>query len=329
MEWQFFEEDEKVDQEILSSDVMTDEIFTPDPELIKRLEHIRKRLFYGSIILGVVIGGAFITGTIIKLVRMDDELSQWIYSGLMFGAMFFIILIAGAFNGRNRFRKEVKELLIFPMLKNHFSNLTYSWDGVWTMNDISKMGLLRTESKYRSEDYISADYQGIHFEQAEVQSMANNTNTKQAVDFFRGRIIVLANPTWSGMHQVKIYSKGFEKRDIPLGFKRIEMENVEFNRLFDVYSDSSHHAFYVLTPQIMERMAEFGRRYPRLVFHVTDGKMYVGVDQIARDAFEVDLHKPLDYNRIRGNISIDVQVIKDLIDVMKIDNQKMDSINYE
>lgn len=87
--------------------------------------------------------------------------------------------------------------------------------------------------------------------------------------------------------------------------------------------------FYVLTPQIMERMAEFGRRYPRLVFHVTDGKMYVGVDQIARDAFEVDLHKPLDYNRIRGNISIDVQVIKDLIDVMKIDNQKMDSINYE
>lgn len=321
MEWQLFEEDEKVDQEILNSDVMTEELFTPEPELLERLEHIRKRLFYGSIILGVVIGGAFITGTIIKLVRMDDELSQWIYSGLMFGAMFFIILIAGAFNGRNRFRKEVKELLIFPMLKNHFSNLTYSWDGVWTMNDISKMGLLRTESKYRSEDHISADYQGIHFEQAEVQSMASST-----VDCFRGRIIVLTNPAWSGMHQVKIYSKGFDKRDIPLGFKRIEMENVEFNQLFDVYSDSSHHAFYVLTPQIMERMAEFGRRYQRLAFRLTDGKMYVGVDQIARDAFEVNLHKPLDYNRIRGNISIDVQVIKDLIDVMKIEGQKTDSI---
>lgn len=41
------------------------------------------------------------------------------------------------------------------------------------------------------------------------------------------------------------------------------------------------------------------------------------------------MYKLLDYNRIRGNISIDVQVIKDLIDVMKIDNQKTDSINYE
>ena len=41
------------------------------------------------------------------------------------------------------------------------------------------------------------------------------------------------------------------------------------------------------------------------------------------------MHKPLDYNRIRGNISIDVQVIKDLIDVMKIDNQKTESIEND
>lgn len=329
MDWQFFEEDEKVDQEILSSDVMTDEIFTPDPELLKRLDRIRRRMFRVEVISLIMLAGAFVAGTIIKLIRMDDDVSYFIFFGLMLGAFIIGLFITGIYRGKRQFRKTVKEELIFPALRNHFDHLIYYWDGLWTKDDIIRMGFLKGIEDGRSEDYISAEYHGVHFEQADVTTSGKKDAGGKEHGYFRGRILVFENSKWRGDYKVKVYSKGFEDRDILPDFQKVEMENVKFNQLFDVYSDSSHHAFYVLAPQIMERMAEFGRRYPRLVFHVTDGKMYVGVDQIARDAFEVDLHKPLDYNRIRGNISIDVQVIKDLIDVMKIDNQKMDSINYE
>lgn len=42
-------------------------------------------------------------------------------------------------------------------------------------------------------------------------------------------------------------------------YKYIETENVEFNEYFTCHCDSSHDLFYMLTPQLMEKLIELNK----------------------------------------------------------------------
>jgi hypothetical protein len=42
--------------------------------------------------------------------------------------------------------------------------------------------------------------------------------------------------------------------------KRIELENVEFEKIFDVYSDDEIEARRLLTPKMMEKLVNFAKK---------------------------------------------------------------------
>ena len=62
-----------------------------------------------------------------------------------------------------------------------------------------------------------------------------------------------------------IFSDTFKHRafsDKDAKDNKVEFESAEFNRLFDVYSLSPHDAFYLITPQFMERLFSLQSKRP-------------------------------------------------------------------
>lgn len=299
----------------------------PSPELVRRLDVQRKKYNIGTWI------GITVAGIMLIWIMCDSWSGKDNKEGKMDVILFVeqillvvsIIVSARSKAGQTRYRKDVKEKIISPIIREHFEHLTYSWEGIWSPKDIMDFDLISSGGKYQTEDYISSEYHGIRFEQADVHSYGDTNTRKVGPVMESGRFFVFRNARFGDIYRVKVLSKGITNWSVPTDLKKIDMENVAFNQRFDVYSASVHNAFFVLTPQVMERMIELHNRYSNLAFHFTDGKVYVCVDKL-KDAFEVELNKPIDINRIRGNVAMDVQVIKDLIDTMNLIMQDAESV---
>ena len=62
--------------------------------------------------------------------------------------------------------------------------------------------------------------------------------------------------------------------------KRIELENVEFEKIFDVYSDDEIEARRLLTPKMMEKLVNFAKKskFKWLAFNFVEDKIYIKFD---------------------------------------------------
>ena len=100
-----------------------------------------------------------------------------------------------------------------------------------------------------------------------------------------------------------------------MDLQKVELEDVSFNKRFVVKSTSPHDAFYVLTPQMMQRITYMEQTYGRLTMVIVNGKLYVGIDN-RMDAFDPQYSKPIEYLRERQRMLADVKVIEDLIQLL-------------
>ena len=55
---------------------------------------------------------------------------------------------------------------------------------------------------------------------------------------------------------VQVISNDFIKRSLPhiKNNKKVKLEDIEFNKMFKIYSEIEHDAFYILTPHFMEKI---------------------------------------------------------------------------
>ncbi|MDA3043469.1 DUF3137 domain-containing protein [Campylobacter sp. JMF_09 ED2] len=74
-------------------------------------------------------------------------------------------------------------------------------------------------------------------------------------------------------------------------FKKITMDNIEFNAKFSVYSNDLQNAMYILSPAFMKRLLDLKRRlnFPISVSFAGD-KIYIFLDT-GKDNFEPDIDK--------------------------------------
>lgn len=58
---------------------------------------------------------------------------------------------------------------------------------------------------------------------------------------------------------VQVISNDFIKRSLPhiKNNKKVKLEDIEFYKMFKIYSEIEHDAFYILTPHFMEKIKNF------------------------------------------------------------------------
>lgn len=148
----------------------------------------------------------------------------------------------------------------------------------FTESEVVHSNLLKNQDRYKSEDMIEGDFDGVKFRSSDVhqEDVRRSGKHTTVVTVFRGRFYEFDfNKVFK--YNLLLLQKGqfrpFE------GFNKVNMESIAFNSELKVYAKDDHEAFYILTPQFMEKLLLLDRKYnDKITFSFLDNKLYIAVD---------------------------------------------------
>lgn len=190
-----------------------------------------------------------------------------------------VAIVAGTLHYRvsKEYANTYKQMISKYVLQDYFDDAIYHPLEGFTPEEFRAAHLIQWRSgfSYHAEDLISGRYSGVAFRQSDVKithqsGSGKNRHTVVDVDGrltrfqfekdIRGRILIVTD-----MHNAALES----------GLSKVEMEDVEFNKQFDVYAPDAHSVYYLLTPHFMEYLKRL-RSIDRMLYISFDGKeLYV------------------------------------------------------
>ncbi len=287
-------------------------------ELISRLETLRREIrtqYY--ILIGSFLG--------VFLAAMFGGVILGMLAPFLFILLFVAVIVFGlrANNKSKEFKQLYKEHFVAAMLGEFFENPKYIWDVGFTSEAVRSFGLSQLGNRFYSEDYIAGTYKGIPFEQSDVKIQYHTSGkNSHTTTYFSGRMFVF-HFTGRNVLPVQIFSERFSYRAKPIErfkMRKVNMESVNFNKNFDVKAVNEHDAFYVLTPQMMEKLFNLQSRFGNVALNFTGDTLFLGYN-CGMGAFDADMRKPIDYPTEKARMQRDMQVIRDIIDIMELANQ--------
>ena len=226
------------------------------------------------------------------------------------------------------FYNEFKNVFVRNNLKKYFTNLNYNPKNGFDYKFVKDIDMIYLGDSFESNDYISGVYKDINFLesdmhiQVERQSKDSDGNVSVSYDtVFLGRLMIFDfNKNFKS--NVGIFTDDFYVCSLPYKntFSKVKMEDEEFNKIFSVYSDNSHDAFYIITPHFMEKLLNVRSKLKcGMMFGFKNSKLFVAIDNRV-DSFEYDVFKPIDEKKISKDIEEDIKIIIDFIDDLNLLN---------
>ena len=290
---------------------------------VQKLEQFRKKT-RNIILIGLVITSLL---GILMIVVINAILGVFV---LILGAI--ITVLIGSKN-KKKFDLAFKDLFVLKSLKTVFTDLDYKPEYGISKDIIKSTQMMNMGDRYSSNDFISAKYKNFNFIQADVHieeerdSIDNDGNSDSYwVTLFKGRWMIFDfNKEFKA--NIQIRQKGFgnakvsnwgKKKDDK--FKKIALEDVEFNQKFKVYAQSEHDAFYVLTPSLMRKIINLSNNIQgKILLCFVNNKLHVGL-QNNKDSFEHSIFKKINEESVIENVLKDIKIITSFVDDLNLDN---------
>lgn len=252
-----------------------------------------------------------------------------IFIEIIFGIAMMII-IKNIINGKDikKFNKEYKNIYVLNFLKQNFENIIYKPEEGISKKEIKKYNTLNLGDKFTSNDYICGTYKNVKFEQSDIHIQekyeeedkdGNKIITWETI--FEGRYMIFDfNKNFKS--NVQVISNDFIKRSLPhiKNNKKVKLEDIEFNKMFKIYSEIEHDAFYILTPHFMEKIKKLYKELDapiKLTF--MENKLHVAVNN-GDDSFEYNVLNPINEEEIEQDIIKDIKLITDFVNELNLDN---------
>ena len=197
---------------------------------------------------------------------------------------------------------------------------------------IASTKMMYMGDRYHSNDFISGKYKNIDFSQADVhieeererRDSDGNTETYY-VTLFRGRWMIFDfNKTFKA--DLQVCQKGFGNnkagglfsKDV---FHKVKMESSDFNKAFNIYAQSEHEAFYILTPALMEKIMKLDQMNSgKLLLCFINNRLHIGLYD-GKDSFEhAPIWKKIDPEQTKSKIAADINQITMFVDELDLDN---------
>ncbi len=229
------------------------------------------------------------------------------------------------------YKLKYKQIFVEEPLAKNFDNLVYIWDSGFTERKVTDFQLCSMGNRFSSEDYIRAQFENVPFELSDVTVQYHTSGkNSRTVTYFKGRMMFFQLPG-KMVKSVWIYSDNFKYRPFTKFFgvtpPKIEMESVNFNKNFDIYSSYEHDAFYLLTPQFMEKLEYLRSKYNSIAIHVTGDYAVIGFNEPLNNAFDAkNPQNELSYPEEMEKIQADINDIKEIIRILR-DIQINNNIN--
>ena len=304
---------------------------------MEELEEIRKKLkktYIKIIIITILVVLPFLV-----LIR-NFAAFPFIFLFAFVGAEIAIIITGR--KTRQEYRDTFKKVFVVNALKSKFTDLYYRKDRGMSYQKIADTNMIYMGNRFYSEDYISAKYKGIKFEQGDVYIEEEHTSTDSEghtttshEKIFQGRWMIFDfNKNFKA--DVQVVEKGFcsakvntnsffknkkNKKTKDNLFKKIYMESESFNKKFNVYAQNEHDAFYILTPSIMSKIEKlYELNKGKLLLCFVNNRLHIGIYD-NKDSFEPGtVFKKIDEEKTLKRISNDIEMITQFVDELNLDN---------
>lgn len=250
-----------------------------------------------------------------ELVKKRSQASKSIFI-ILIGAFFLflppigIIIIFYGISRSQKIQREMKELykdaFVREPLANNFDNVVYEPNQGFSVENVKDFRLCLTGNSFYSEDYIRASYQGVPFEMAEVRAydVDKSDDSSRSTTYFEGRMIVFNFPN-KLVNSVSVFGRKFKHRDLSRREEKetkVELESMQFNNDFDVYSQIQQDAFYLITPQFMDRLGVLAGKYESIAMNVVGSRVALAFNEPGKNAFDADV--PI------GQVDVDKEMAK-------------------
>ncbi len=242
---------------------------------------------------------------------------------MLFGIVMFLVGIVGGAVYHGKARKEyVSKYKVYigkPVLESMFERVIYNPDRGFSEGEFRAAHLIRWKNnyRYRSEDWITGVHRGISFQQSDVhiEHEERDGDNRKIVTDISGRIWEFDWPV--DVHSRVLIVKDWNHESLEHGLNKIELEDVDFNKKFDVYAEDEHSAFYLLTPHFMECVKGLNK-YGRDLYISFDGKkLYILISGIGGIFEPADMK--LDVPREIECAKKQLNMINEIIDALKLD----------
>ena len=253
--------------------------------------------------------------------------------GILFiaiGALFLIIppiglvIILYGTHRIQKLRQEMKELykeaFVREPLMNNFENVTYEPQWGFPADTVESFQLCQMGNQFYSEDYIRASYAGVDFEIAEVRVYdvySTDDRDERSTTYFEGRMMVFHLPD-KAVYPMSIFSRKYKHRAISrreAKQTKVEFESSRFNKAYDVYAQNEHDAFYLITPQFMERLEILADKYADgIALHMIGNSVALAISEPGKNAFDAEIEVgKLDFDKEMAKVQGEIDDIKMLI----------------
>lgn len=280
---------------------------------VKKMKRIRTFLFIGAILTMLM---SFVVSDISTLFAV-------LSIGLIITALVFTFRMASA---RNEVKAYISDNVVKACLDEVFDLDYYAHAKHIPENSISEAGLIDDWDECFGSDHFTGKYKNINIECSDIELIEVRKEKDPETDDehevrttkFKGVWMIcdfnkkLSAKLWINERKKSLLGKYVKnKSNID-----IETENQAFNDQFHVRSFDGHTAFYVLTPQFMEKIMKTDMKSKgetNLFFN--EGKVHIAIHN-NRDSFEVS-HKDKglkDLNLLRGRFKQEISYLTDIVD---------------
>lgn len=301
-----------------------------DSDLLK-LEERRKELakkssiaFKISIIF-FVIGIVFLI-CLFSIYNDDGSFNILFIVFTIVGFLGGVIALLTSASGKRELEKQFKDNLINkygPTIYNKFLyNDSQKLDSIY----FKKSNIFPRYDRYSGGDYSSGEYNNVVFETAHYnleqkhEYHDKNGYHVEYVSVDSGRLFVLHMKKSFKCTLYIVEKTGiFTSRP---GGKKVEMESIEFNKKFAVYSDDAELAFYIITPRFMDKLFEFEKEFQGRVKIEISGDTFLICISGYQPHFKFDVKKSFSDDKYFNNFVLDISNAKTLIDQLDFDEAK-------
>lgn len=299
---------------------LRDKVVKFEKERIKALKIARRNAFICiPIMLLIPFGIPYLI--LIWVESFGDGSLDFLFFGIF---IVYALLIWFITNSMTLYQESIKTE-IFPNILNFFGDFQYNHETQKSAGSFEYSGLIPHFTRETSEDHILGNYKGVSIDlfETELEKRVKTKDSSYYKTVFKGVLITLSmNKRFKGKTVVRkdsgIIGNWFKKKFSSL--KNVKLEDPNFEKMFEVYSDDQVESRYLLTVTFMERLKElaetFGGKSIQCCFYNKELFMMI---PIKKDMFEPgSIFEPEDFIDDSKNLLKELNLIFNIIDQLKL-----------
>lgn len=221
-------------------------------------------------------------------------------------------------SSKKNLTQSFKLNLITPLLAKLKPEIAYEPNSFILEDSFNSSNLFSRPDRYKGEDLFHGKHEKTSFSFSEIHAEKEHKskNSKSYTTIFRG-VFMVADFNKHIKNETYVFTSGgkwFSK------FKRVRLENPEFEDNFKVYSDNEIEARYILTPSLMEKIIGLEREFnAQLYISFIGCNVYIALKN-NENFFEPDMTKEVTSEMV-SDIVAEIDACIEIIDELDLNTR--------